>query len=493
MDHPLLYEINTRCWLRFLSEEQGREVTLATVPERVFQRWRQLGFTHVWLMGVWTTGPKSRSHALHDPNLRKRYSELLPGWHERDVPGSPYSIADYEVPAGLGGEAGLRSFRAKLNGQGMKLVLDFVPNHAGLDHPWVEAWPELLVQGTRKQRGTFEEKTARGTRWIAHGRDPHFSPWTDTVQLDYRNPATRTAMTQVLKSIAQRCDGVRCDMAMLVLNEVFEKTWAGFPGATAMPREEFWAEAISTIKREQPGFLFLAEAYWGLQSRLQALGFDHTYDKHVYDCVVDQRFGDLQKHLLEATPEYVTRSAHFLENHDERRIASVMSIEWQRAAVLMMLGLPGMRLLYEGQMRGARLQVPVQLGRWPREKADLQVREMYEKFLAVIKESAVGRGEWRILKPQPAWEGNPTAQNFVIVQWWKSAAEFDLVVVNLASHPGQCRVRPETPAPKPHDWEMRDLLGAGTYERDGVGLAREGLHLDLPGDGAQLFRFKPAK
>ena len=247
------------------------------------------------------------------------------------------------------------------------------------------------------------------------------------------------------------------------------------------------------IKHEHKEFIFLAEAYWGLQSRLQALGFDHTYDKHVYDCLVDQRFGDLQKHLLQATPEYVTRSAHFLENHDERRIAPVMPIERHRAAALMMLGLPGMRLLYEGQMRGVRLQVPAQLGRWPREKADLQVREMYEKLLGVLKDSAVGHGEWRMLKPQPAWEGNPTARNVVIVQWWKSADEFDLVVVNLASHPGQCRVVLDTPGQGLHDWEVRDLLGAGTYERDGAGLAREGLQLDLPEDGAQLLRFKPAK
>src|SRR4051812_3977483 len=326
MTHPLLYEINTRCWLNALSEEQGRQVTLTTVPEAEFQRWLELGFTHIWLMGVWTTGPRSRSHALHDPHLRKRYSEILPGWHEKDVPGSPYAIAEYEVPATLGGEEGLKSFRERLSNHGLKLILDFVPNHVGFDYPWVTAWPELLVHSSDKQSGTFEQKTLRGTLWLAHGRDPHFAPWTDTVQLDYRLPSTRTAMIQLLKSIANKCDGVRCDMAMLLLNDVFAKTWAQFPSAEAMPKEAFWTLAISTIKQECPEFLFLAEAYWDRQSQLQSLGFDYTYDKQVYDYLVEHRHADLQKHLLEVTPQYLAKSVHFLENHDERRIASALSL-----------------------------------------------------------------------------------------------------------------------------------------------------------------------
>src|SRR6266446_1472811 len=228
MPHPILYEINTRCWLTDLSRQAGRPVTLGDVPESAYAEWTRLGFTHIWLMGVWTTGPRARAEALKHPDLRRAFSELLPDWQETDVGGSPYAIADYTVPAALGGEAGLKLFRQKLNDRGLKLLLDFVPNHLGLDHPWVRERPDLFIQSPAPAPDTFQEQTSFGPVWLAHGKDPYFPGWTDTVQLDYRRPATRAAMTGLLQSVASRCEGVRCDMAMLVLNDVFAKTWERF-------------------------------------------------------------------------------------------------------------------------------------------------------------------------------------------------------------------------------------------------------------------------
>ena len=330
--------------------------------------------------------------------------------------------------------------------------------------------------------------TIDGPRWLAHGKDPHFPPWNDTVQLDYRRPETRAAMRELLRSISNECDGVRCDMAMLLLNDVFARTWAHFPTAVPPPATEFWADAVADIRESQPHFLFLAEAYWSLEARLQALGFDYTYNKEIYDDLLGRRYADLQKHLLDAAPAYLAASAHFLENHDERRIASILSPAEHRAAALLMLGLPGMRFLHEGQMQGWRLHVPVQLGRWPNEPADPEIVALYERMLGVLRESAVGRGEWKLLRPC-GWPDNLSAQNFVIVQWQRLSLEFDLVVVNLASHPGQCMVQPAIEGLTSHNWKMRDLLGEDTYHRSGRDLAEDGLHLDLPGNGAQLFQF----
>ena len=213
--HPLLYEINTRCWLRELSEKLKRPITLANVPDSEFTQWQKLGFSHIWLMGVWTTGPRSRAQALGHPGLRRDYDQVLPGWTEADVGGSPYSIAAYEVPPALGGEIGLKQFRQRLHSLGIKLLLDFVPNHLGLDHPWITERPELFVQRSEPMPDAFQQQTKLGIRWFAHGKDPYFPGWTDTVQLDYRLLATHVAMTELLASIADRCDGVRCDMAML--------------------------------------------------------------------------------------------------------------------------------------------------------------------------------------------------------------------------------------------------------------------------------------
>jgi hypothetical protein len=490
---PLLYEINTRCWLRALTEKSGAAVTLANVPDAEFATWEKLGFTHIWLMGVWTTGPLARAEALTHSELRRAYDQVLPGWTEGDVPGSPYAIGDYQVPVALGGEVGLKAFRERLRQHGLKLLLDFVPNHLGLDHRWVKERPELFVRSPMQAPGTFMQLTPGGPLWLAHGKDPYFPAWSDVAQVDYRQPEAREAMTQLLQSVAARCDGMRCDMAMLLLNDVFTKTWERLPGTSQPPIEEFWPGAIAAVKRAQPAFVFLAEAYWGLEPRLQALGFDYTYDKTLYDRLVSRDAGGVQRHLLGMGAQAVAASAHFLENHDEPRIAGVLSLEEHRAAALLILGLPGMRFLYEGQLCGARAKIPVQLGRGPLEQCSAEVNTMYEKWLTLLPTTAVRKGRGELLKPTPAWADNLSSQNYVIAQWQSQGPDFDLVVLNLAAHRSQCCTRLTVPHLAEHDWSMKDLAGSEQYERSGAELEQKGLYLDLPAHGAQLFHFQPVR
>ena len=489
--HPLLYEINTRCWLNELSQAEGRPVTLADIPAAQFANWQRLGFTHIWLMGVWRTGPRSRAEALKSPELRRVYDKVLPGWQEADVGGSPYSIAAYEVPAALGGDAGLSKFRAELHRQGLKLLLDFVPNHLGLDHPWLRERPELFVQAPGPREGVLAQETKAGLRWIANGKDPYFPAWTDVAQLDYRRADTRAAMRDLLLSVAERCDGVRCDMAMLLVDEVFTRTWQHLPTGTPPVTGEFWGDTIPVVKRSQPGFLFLAEVYWELEACMQSLGFDYTYDKHLYDDLMWSRGGAAQSRLLQLRPEFVTACAHFLENHDEPRVATRLDQATHRAAALVILGLPGMRFLHEGQLTGARIQVPVQLVRRPLEPEQSLLAQMYEKLLAVLKGSAVGRGRGELLVPRPAWFGNPTGQDFILVFWPAPPPAFELVVVNLAPHRSQCYASLPVKGLPEHHWVVRDLLGTERYTRVGADLAHQGFYLDLPPLGAQLFRFEP--
>ena len=491
--NPLLYQINTRCWLRELSDQKGQKVTLSTVPEAEFARWQKLGFTHVWLMGVWTTGAKALQQAVHEPNLRKAYDHLIPGWTKEDVGGSPYSIADYKVIPSLGGEEGLKEFRARLHQFGMKLILDFVPNHVGFDHPWVAQRPELFIQSPREVEGTFAQKTTGGTKWIAYAKDPYFPYWSDVAQLDYRNPITRAAMQELLLSLAERCDGVRCDMAMLLLNDVIARTWAHLPFKGKAPTTEFWSDAIPAAKKVNPDFIFMAEVYWGLEGHLQWLGFDYTYDKQMYDDFIFKHPWDVPRRVLESPAEYVEKSIHFLENHDEPRVAANLSLEEHQVAAMTILGLPGMRLLHEGQLTGAKLKIPVQLARRPVEPVQPDILAMYEKMLAALRHSSVGRGEGRILVPRAAWEENPTGQNFVLVLWQSQPREFDLVAVNVAPHDSQCYVPLSVVDIEVHDWFVRDLLGGEIYQRDGKDLAEDGLYLDMPGQTAQLFHFTLAE
>jgi hypothetical protein len=498
--NPRVYEINTRCWLRDLSEAAGAPVTLASVPESEFARWAQLGFTHVWLLGVWTTGPRSRAAFLEHPHTAGSLRDILPDWRPDDVPGSPYAVAEYRVPDALGGEEGLRQFRARLHRHGLRLLLDFVPNHVGLDHRWVHERPELFVQSRARLPETFAVKAAEGVRWIAHGRDPHFPPWNDTAQLDFRRSDAREAVLGELQAVARRCDGVRCDMAMLLLRDVFAATWKEFPATAPAPEAEFWAEAIARTRRAD--FLFVAEAYWDLEPRLQALGFDFTYDKRLTDYLLDRHWptaegrpvADLLRHVLRHDlPGFVQRSVHFLENHDEPRIAARLSREAHRAAALLVLGLPGMALVHEGQLTGAGVRVPVQLGRRPREAPDPTVRALYEELFTALRRTVVGHGLGAILPARPAGADNPTWQHLALVQWQGAGPGFDLVVVNLASHRAQCFAPVAVPGLAARDWRLTDLLGPERHERRGADLAGRGLYLDVPAHAAQLFHCEPAE
>jgi len=185
------------------------------------------------------------------------------------------------------------------------------------------------------------------------------------------------------------------------------------------------------------------------------------------------------------------RSAHFLENHDEPRTASILSPAEHRAAALVILGLPGMRFLHDGQLSGARLRVPVQLARRSEEPRQVEIANIYEKLLTTLPGTAVGQGRGELSRPRAAWPDNPTAHNFVIVQWQSQAPEFDLVVVNLAPHPSQCYATLHLERLAAHNWAMKDLLGPERFKRSGDDLQNQGLYLDLPAHGAQLFHFEP--
>jgi hypothetical protein len=484
LKHPLLYEINTRCWLADLSRSRGARITLETVPDPEIERWVGLGFTHIWLMGVWTSGAKARARATTDFDAA-RYALALPDFQVEDIGASPYAISEYTVPTELGGDAGVCRFRQRLNDAGLKLVLDFVPNHLGLDHLWIRTRPELFVQSQKPQTGCF---TPEGSGvCLAHGKDPNFPAWSDTVQVDYRREDARAAMLDLLLSVADRCDGVRCDMAMLMLNEVFQRTWRAFPPAVADYQGEFWDRAISETRKRIPGFLFLAEVYWDLEAALQGLGFDFTYDKELYDRLVDRDGPGVVRHLFKLTPQCLAAGAHFLENHDERRAAAVWKLPEHRAAATLVLTLPGMRLLHEGQLHGAARQLPVQLVRRHPEPADPEIRRVYDQLLQLLPHTAIGKGDFTLLRAQAADALDPSAEHVVLLRWQQRTDEFDLVAINFFHRPARVLAPGD-----PHDirsWLMTDLLNPANAQP--VQSSPGGFPIELAPYEARILRLNP--
>ena len=216
---------------------------------------------------------------------------------------------------------------------------------------------------------------------MAYGRDPYFSGWPDTLQLNYANPDVREAMARELEKIAGMCDGVRCDMAMLVLPDVFERTWGMRP-------HSFWPDAIARTRARQPDFLFMAEVYWDLEWTLQQQGFDYTYDKRLYDRLREGHARPVRDHFR-ADLDFQRRSARFLENHDEPRAAAAFPQSIHKAAAVLTYFCPGLRFIHQGQMDGLRMKIPVHLSRGPKEAIDTELHEFYDRLLACLRSPAV--------------------------------------------------------------------------------------------------------
>ncbi len=416
-----IYEINTAAWLAGRTLD---EVSWDDIPE----------VDAVWLMGVWQRSPVGREISV------KTYPEL----RTEDVIGSPYCVRDYVVDERFGGPEALARAREHLSRRGLKLILDYVPNHVAPDHPWVAEHPDRFIH---EPDGT-----------VANGRDPYFPPWTDVVQLNAFSPGLREAVAELLVGIAAQCDGVRCDMAMLMVNEVFARTWQLPP-----PAEEFWPPLIAHVKRAHPGFTFIAEAYWDMEFTLQQQGFDYCYDKRLYDRLAHEGAASVRGHL-QADLAYQQRLLRFIENHDEPRAATALG-DRHRAAAVVMSTVPGARLYHDGQFEGRREHIPVFVDRAPDEPADGDLRAFYSRLLRATRELS---GEWQLCD----------CENPQLVAWaWAE----HLVVVNLGPARAWGRVR----APWTGDVVLEDRLSGERYERG------EELWVGLEAWGAHLFHWSP--
>ena len=427
-------------------------------------------------MSVWRTGPAGRAISRSKPEWRAEFGAVLPDLEEDDICGSGFAITAYTVSDEIGGDAALAHFRERLAQRGIKLMLDFVPNHTAPDHPWVKSNPDYYVQGSEEQIGSAPQnylrvETDRGPRILAHGRDPNYPGWPDTLQLNYANPELQKSQIDELITIAGKCDGVRCDMAMLALPEVFQRTW----GVTPKP---FWPKATMAVRSAHPAFTFLAEVYWDLEWTLQQQGFDYCYDKRLYDRLQSSDVQSIRGHLR-AGLDYQDKLARFLENHDEPRAASTFQWPKHRAAAAITFLSPGLRFFHQGQFEGARARVPAHLCRGPLEPADQNVAAFYDKLLLILKDiDAFRNGDWFQIDPLPAWHSNRSSEGFVSYAWaGKDEARY-VAVMNYADNRGQCYLSLPFPELEGRQLLLTDLMGSEVYHRDGGDLVHGGLYVD---------------
>src|SRR5215469_3453744 len=485
--YSALYEINTWVWLSELSSKYGKKVDLSSVPPAEWDAIASYGFDAVWLMGVWERSPAGTAIANRKESLLSDFRRALPNFRPEDNVGSPYCVRRYVVDKRLGGPEGLAVARRELSQRGLNLMLDFVPNHVAPDHPWVAEHPEYFIRGDADSlRNDPASYMQVGSAVYACGRDPYFPAWPDVLQLNAFEPGLRRAVLETISNIAQQCDGIRCDMAMLFTNTVFERTWGGRAGPR--PVTEYWVDVISAVKKKHKGFLFVAEAYWELEWELQQQGFDFCYDKKLYDRMEHGNAESIRLHLC-ADLSYQGKLVRFIENHDEPRAAVSFSGAKERAVSVTMATLPGMKLFHEGQLEGRKVRLPVFLGRRPNEAADQELSDFYRKLLNAASRPIFREGQWR-LSSRTGWPDNASFQNLVAWSWVKDDEQY-LIVVNLSDYPAQARVQVECADAGARLLRLTDTLSGAIYDRDSAEMRSPGLYVDLKPWNCHFFQIAP--
>ncbi len=268
-------------------------------------------------------------------------------------------------------------------------------------------------------------------------------------------------------------------MAMLVLPDIFERTWG-------IPAKPFWPEATRRVRERVSDFCFMAEVYWDMEWTLQQQGFDYTYDKRLYDRLRDGHARPVREHFC-AGLDYQSKMARFLENHDEPRAAAAFPPERHDAAAVLTFLSPGLLFFHQGQFEGRTKRISPHLGRGPCEPPDARVQEFYERLLAVLREPAVRDGRWQLLPCTPAWEGNWTWDCFLAFAWQGPDGERLLVAVNYAPNQSQCRVQLPFADLAGGQWRLSDRLSPAVYDRAGDDLRSRGLFLDMSPWQAAVF------
>jgi len=495
---PVLYEISLRPWLYSLAQSGipakcGEYVCLKDVPQKEWQQMADNKIDMVWLMGAWELGS-------FGPDLDKTHIDSfrkdLPDVQADDIIGSPYAVRNYTMNSNVGTPADLAEVRSKLKALGMKLMLDFVPNHGAVDSVLVDKSPDIFIQ--HPQSGNFKSDwwIQRDGHNFAYGRGPYDGPWTDTLQYNYWNQQTIDTMTNILIAIAAQADAIRCDMAMLLLNEVVQRSWNDIMQGNGFhrPSAEFWDVAIKAVRKHFPDTIFMAEAYnYGMtnppeKQLLQELGFDVVYDKSVLDQLDSGNLDGLRGYIGSQSQGFFEHTAHFVENHDEKRSASALGGQQQAfVGSVVASTIPGLRLFYFGQFDGFASKLDVQLRRASAETPNTALQAQYRNLLSVISHEVFHTGTWTFI--QLPKDG--TAWRLAAWRWSsKDGVTKRVIVVNFSDQRGWANIQlPDAESNGSDKISLTELLTGAVYQRSVSGLKSTGLVCGVDAWTAQIFSY----
>lgn len=507
-----LLEINTITWLTALSEKRGEKTTLLNVPEDLLEE-KMVGYDAIWLMGVWERSEQSIRLNKYWERKNNNYENVLPNFDpDSDIVGSAYSIHQYRGNPKVGGDDGIQRIHKYLNDNDQYLILDFVPNHVGLDHPWTVTHPEYFIRGVPEDHEFQGEKYYKvGNHVYTHGRDPYFPPWADTLQMDAFSKSYRKASVDIISDIARLCDGIRCDMAMLMVNEIFAKNWEEHIDKT--PKEEYWDYVIGKMRDNDPEFYFLAEVYWEMERDLLNLGFDACYDKGFYDLLLSEKSQQI-KESLKKPVKYQSHLLRFIENHDEPRAAAKFGVDKSLAAASVIASSPSILMIHEGQKYGHKIKTPVQLRRRPPEDEIPGLNNLYDSLVNEHISAVKNAENFRVI--QPILQGEVKSDDFrqlkamgykfdasipksrinpIIIAVWSSKSDGSVIcsIINYSSRKTQFMVNLEevfdtTPLATNSDYDCDHIL-SHNHQEGKCDIRGDIFHLELDKWGVYVTKF----
>jgi glycosidase len=427
MPNTVLIAKSTYVWLAQLSKQYGRHIyRLDQIPDDELQTLADRGINSLWLIGVW-----ERSRAS------KTIKQLC---GNQDAVASAYSLFDYKIAEDLGGESAYINLRDRCYHKGLRLASDMVPNHMGIDSPWVIEHPEWFISRWESPYPAYSfngpdlshderveikiedhyfeqtdaavtfrrrDKWTGETRYIYHGNDGTSFPWNDTAQLDYLNAAVREQVIQTILYVARLFPVIRFDAAMTLAKRHFHRLWFPGPGSSgAIPSRaeysmsqaefnkhmplEFWREVVDRVAQEVPGTLLLAEAFWLMEGYfVRTLGMHRVYNSAFMNMMRDEKNAEYRsviKNTLEFDPDIMKRYVNFMSNPDERTAIDQFGKGDKCFGVAALMStLPGLPMFGHGQVEGFTEKYGMEYYR-PRydETADPWLVERHQREIAPL-------------------------------------------------------------------------------------------------------------
>jgi hypothetical protein len=392
MPNVVMIAKSTYVWLAQLSRHYGRPIErLDQIPDEELELLARRGLNALWLIGVWE---------------RSRASQTIKRMRgQADAVASAYSLFNYRIADDLGGDYAYRNLRERAARYGIRLASDMVPNHMGIDSPWVIEHPEWFLSRLDKPYPAYSfegpdlshdgrveikiedhyydqtdaavtfrrrDNASGHIEYVYHGNDGTSFPWNDTAQLNYLRADVREQVIQTILHVARLFPIIRFDAAMTLARRHVQRLWFPLPGSggsipsraefamtqeqfdAAMPHE-FWREVVDRVAAEVPGTLLLAEAFWLLEGYfVRTLGMHRVYNSAFMNMMRDEenaKYRSVIKNTIEFDPDILKRYVNFMSNPDERTAIDQFGTGDKYFGVCtMMATLPGLPMFGHGQI-----------------------------------------------------------------------------------------------------------------------------------------------